>query len=175
MGRHRNVSLALVAPAAILCLAACDDGGAKPDPAADGADRAALMRLYSVTYGPGWTRSDGWGGDAPLETWYGVETDGSGRVVGLDLGGVWDADIGGWISQGLIGPIPPELAELAHLETLALGRNTLKGPVPPRARQPVAPDAAGPGVQQPDRPDTARARRPHPAGRAQPAVQRPLR
>ena len=131
MGRHLTVSLALVAPAAVLCLAACDDGGAKPDPTPDGADRAALMRLYSVTYGPGWTRSDGWGGDAPLETWYGVETDGSGRVVGLDLGGVWDADIGGWISQGLIGPIPPEIGDLAHLETLALGRNTLKGPIPP--------------------------------------------
>ena len=131
MGRHRTVSLALVAPAAILCLAACNDESTKPDPTGDGADRAALMRLYSVTYGPGWTQSDGWGGDAPLETWYGVETDGSGRVVGLDLGGVWDADIGGWISQGLIGPIPAELGDLAHLETLALGRNTLKGPIPP--------------------------------------------
>ena len=121
---------ALAALAAILCLAACDDGGTKPGSSEDSPDRAVLMRLYDVTNGPGWTHDDGWGTDAPLRTWYGVETDDAGRVLSLNLGGTRGAN-GLWRRHGLVGPIPPELGNLTRLSRLQLEGNDLKGPIPP--------------------------------------------
>ena len=87
-------------------------------------ERAALIALYEVTDGPKWVDNDGWLTDAPLGEWYGVDTDASGRVVRLDLGGRE------WIPHGLTGPIPPELGNLANLERLHLGWNDLSGPLP---------------------------------------------
>ena len=131
MGHYRTAIFALAATAAVLCSSACDGEDMKPGAFDDSADRAALMRLYDATYGPGWARSDGWGTDAPLDSWYGVETDGSGRVVALDLSGTLDTRIGRWARHGLIGPIPPALGSLSSLRTLVLEGNELKGPIPP--------------------------------------------
>ena len=94
-------------------------------------DRAALMALYNATDGPNWVNSDGWVTDAPLRDWYGVETDGAGRVVRLDLSGLWDSDFRGYTPHGLRGPIPPELGDLARLRFLWLYNNNLTGPIPP--------------------------------------------
>ena len=55
-------------------------------------DRAALIALYEATDGPNWVNSENWLTDAPLGKWFGVRTDASGRVVGLDLSGKWDSD-----------------------------------------------------------------------------------
>ena len=93
-------------------------------------DRAALVALYNATVGPNWVNNDNWLTDAPLGEWYGVNTDASGRVVGLDLGGQWDEDSGQWIWHGLTGPIPPELGNLAELTELNLRQNALEGPIP---------------------------------------------
>ena len=50
-------------------------------------ERHALEALYAATDGASWTRSDGWNTDAPVASWFGVETDQRGRVIGVRLGG----------------------------------------------------------------------------------------
>ena len=94
-------------------------------------ERVALVAFYEATDGPNWIDSGNWLTDAPLGEWYGVETDASGRVVGLDLGGMWDNEAGQPIIHGLTGVIPPELGNLASLTNLDLGYNLLSGRIPP--------------------------------------------
>ena len=83
-------------------------------------DRAALVALYEATGGPNWVNSDNWLTDAPLGEWHGVSVDGQGRVTWLFLS-----------ENGLIGPVPPELGNLANLQQLYLWQNSLTGPIPP--------------------------------------------
>ena len=98
-------------------------------------DRTALVALYEATDGPNWIDNTNWLTDAPLGEWYGVETDGSGRVVGLDLRGRWDYEAQADIPHGLTGSLPPELGNLRNLQTLTLGSNNLSGPIPPELGQ----------------------------------------
>ena len=72
-------------------------------------DRAVLVTLYNATNGPNWSNSDNWLTDAPLEDWYGVSLDASGRVREVRLDG-----------NGLTGQIPPELGDLTNLQSLDL-------------------------------------------------------
>ena len=94
-------------------------------------DRAVLAALYEATDGPNWVNNDGWLTAAPLGQWHGVSTDGTGRVVRLDLSGRWDRENRQWVLHGLTGSLPPELGSLANLTVLDLGRNSLSGPIPP--------------------------------------------
>ena len=94
-------------------------------------DRAALVAFYQATGGPSWRNNEAWLTDAPLGDWYGVTTGGSGRVTRLDLGSYWDGEAAEWVSNGLSGPIPAELASLASLTLLYLFDNPLSGPIPP--------------------------------------------
>ena len=101
---------------------------------AEAHDRAVLVAFYEATGGSGWSRSDGWLTGAPLGDWRGVETDQSGRVAGLDLGG--EAFVDWQIRQlrpgpGLTGSIPRELGRLAGLKSLDLSDNHLTGSIPP--------------------------------------------
>ena len=59
-----------------------------------------------------------------------MDTDGSGRVVALNLAGKADPwpDV---IPHGLEGPIPPEIGSLGSLKGLDLDNNALTGPIPP--------------------------------------------
>ena len=82
-------------------------------------DREVLEALYHATNGPNWTHRTNWLSETPLSEWYGVETDGSGRVTSLNLG-----------HNQLTGEIPPSLSQLARLGTLLLGRNELSGRIP---------------------------------------------
>ena len=83
-------------------------------------DREVLEVLYYATGGPGWTNRTRWLSAAPLSAWYGVTTDGSGRVTTLELG-----------SNQLSGGIPPELGALTQLQVLNLRGNELSGGIPP--------------------------------------------
>ncbi len=107
-------------------------------------DRAALVALYNATDGPNWTYNTNWLSDRPLGEWYGVETDGKGRVTGLNLGGnelsgEIPVELGNlssltWldlIGNELSGEIPPELGNLANLGGFDLGGNELSGEIPP--------------------------------------------
>jgi len=113
-------------------------------PCAPLSDREVLETLYQATGGLEWTRSENWLTDAPLGEWYGVWTDGQGRVTTLqlienNLTGHLPAEFGSldaltWLAlrnnKGLTGPIPPELAGLASLTFLSLNDNALSGPIP---------------------------------------------
>ena len=87
-------------------------------------ERDILAVLYRATDGPNWSDSDNWLTGARLGRWDGVVTDNRGRVVELNL-----------INNGLAGPLPPEVGQLAHLRTLRLHGNDLTGPLPPELGQ----------------------------------------
>lgn len=92
---------------------------AAPTPAAQ-SDREALIALYHATNGPGWVNSEKWPSDDPIWEWYGVKTGSAGRVTELVLR-----------DNNLVGQIPPELGDLANLESLELHYNQLSGEIPP--------------------------------------------
>ena len=109
---------------------ACDDRVVEPvpDPSSGhspamlrllAADRDALVALYGATGGPDWKRNDNWLSDKPVDEWYGVATDSTGRVTGLWL-----------IDNGLEGPLPAALGDLTELRLLQLPQNTLTGSIP---------------------------------------------
>ena len=82
-------------------------------------DRAALEALYNATGGDNWLGNDNWMTSGALSTWDGVTTDSQGRITELKL-----------TRNQLKGELPPELANLANLEVLALGGNQLTGRLP---------------------------------------------
>ena len=85
----------------------------------DGDDRAVLVELYNATNGANWTNNTNWNSSAPLDQWYGVSTDGDGRVVSLILE-----------DNELTGSIPSSLGSLTNLETLWFYDNELTGSIP---------------------------------------------
>ena len=122
--RNRYLTVCVLVSAAAWILA----GDARAQGSA-ATDRAALAALYHATNGPNWIYDTNWLSDAPLADWVGVTTDDSGRVTGLALPG-----------NGLSGPIPAALLDLARLEQLDLGSrwdrfareyvfNSLEGPI----------------------------------------------
>ena len=81
-------------------------------------DRVALEALYAATGGPGWADNTNWKTTAPLGDWDGVTTDDDGRVTQLRLD-----------RNGLTGPIPSALGDLARLKELWLQENRLTGSI----------------------------------------------
>ena len=82
-------------------------------------DRAALVALYNATDGPNWSTSANWLSDRPLGEWYGVTTDGNGRISILILD-----------ENNLSGQIPSELGNLTNLKDMRLHENNLSGQIP---------------------------------------------
>ena len=104
------------------CPADAGAGTPMPTPRAGdvNTDRAALGALYTTTSGSNWKDDANWLSNRPLGEWRGVSTDADGRVTQLSLG-----------DNRLSGSIPPELGNLANLESLYLGDNRLSGSIPP--------------------------------------------
>ena len=98
------------------CAAPTPTPGPTPTPATT--ERGALVALYEATDGVNWSFSHNWLTDKPITIWYGVTTDGSGRVVELDLR-----------SNNLTGGIP-DLRALTKLKELKLSANDLTGSIP---------------------------------------------
>ena len=82
-------------------------------------DRTAMLALYNATGGANWTNNTNWLSSRALSTWYGITTDSQGRITELNL-----------TRNQLKGELPPELANLANLDVLALGGNQLTGTIP---------------------------------------------
>ena len=80
-------------------------------------DRGALKALYEATDGANWKFNSKWQTDDPLDTWYGVTTNESGRVIGLDL------------DQNRLSGSIPDLSALTELRELSLSLNQLNGPI----------------------------------------------
>ena len=107
-------------------------------------DRAALVALYNATDGANWRNNTNWLSARPLGEWYGVTTDGTGRVVKLDLGfgeltRALPPEIGNlsrlrnldlYDNFDLTGPLPPEVGNLGRLESLGLTSTAIYGPLP---------------------------------------------
>ncbi|MYC08063.1 MAG: hypothetical protein F4X57_12980 [Chloroflexi bacterium] len=87
--------------------------------ASDDNDRAALTALYHATDGDNWRRNDNWLTNAPLDEWYGVETDGKRWIHNLSLN-----------DNQLTGQLPLELGGLYNPKGLDFGNNQLTGPIP---------------------------------------------
>ena len=77
------------------------------------------MALYRATGGNDWTDNTNWLSPGPLGEWYGVETDGDGRVTKLRLGG-WDERAQKNVGNGLTGSLPAELGSLSRVRWLEL-------------------------------------------------------
>ena len=101
--------------------------------------REELARVYDALGGDGWTNSENWGTDAPLAEWYGVTTDGEGRITELDMS-----------DNGLSGAVPSELARLESLEVLDLSENGATATAPePRDSREMAPEFVRPRAAHP--------------------------
>ncbi len=142
------VSRPLIAALVVLLIASLSmmpaNANAQAPPDTVESDRAVLVALYHATDGPNWRNRTNWLSDAPLNEWHGITTDGSGRVVTVDLflnglAGSMPTELGNLTAlrtltlsgSSLSGPIPSELGRLANLEKLSLIVNRLSGTIPP--------------------------------------------
>ena len=82
-------------------------------------DRAALVALYDSTGGDNWVSNTNWKSDKPLNEWYGIETNSTGRVESINLNG-----------RGVTGSLPPEIGDLVHLKKIDFEFNHLTGSIP---------------------------------------------
>lgn len=96
-------------------------------------DREALKAIYNETGGDGWKpacRSQ-WNSDEPLDIWYGVTTDGGGRVTRLELSrcnltGDFLIDPNNKLEEDVPWFVPDPLA---NLKVLNLSENNLRGDI----------------------------------------------
>ena len=86
----------------------------------DDPQKDALLALYLSTNGDDWKNNTNWLSTEPINSWYGVNADSSGRVLALNM-----------YDNNLSGPIPPDLGRLINLRGLDFFNNNISGPLPP--------------------------------------------
>ena len=139
-----QLALRVSVPVAAALWAAGCGGPQPPTVTARLTERQVLELLYDELDGDNWGYKPNWLTDRPLDEWYGVGTDASGRVDWLDIGydrlkGEIPPELGELSNlkalelhgHRLTGEIPPELGDLSNLESLRLGGNRLTGEIPP--------------------------------------------
>ena len=96
-------------------------------------DREVLEAIYNETGGDGWAPAcrTQWKSDEPLDTWYGVTTDGGGRVTRLELSrcnltGDFLVDPNNKLEEDVPWFVPDPLA---NLRILNLSENNLRGDI----------------------------------------------
>ncbi len=112
--------------------------------ASDSRDRPTLLALHHAMGGANWKDNTNWLSDAPIGGWYGVTTNGRGRVIELilpgnqlsgrtpsELGSLTDLEVLNLSNNELTGEIPPELGSLTNLRSLSLYHTELSGEIPP--------------------------------------------
>jgi hypothetical protein len=83
-------------------------------------ERQALVELFALTNGTGWTINTGWASSVHPCTWYNVKcATTTGPVTSLVL-----------TNNGLVGLLPESMSLLAALQVLALDSNALSGTIP---------------------------------------------
>jgi hypothetical protein len=105
-------------------------------------DSLALVSLYNTTNGPNWYIQTNWLA-GPVSTWYGIETNGTQRVLVVQL---WNNNLTGNLSENfwgldsllslnlgynnLTGPIPAAISSFTLMTALVLHRNHFTSPIP---------------------------------------------
>lgn len=92
------------------------------------ADSLVLVEFYNATDGPNWDNP--WNLNDPLDTWYGVFTDGQ-CVTCLDLDGIPDcAESVSANGNNVRGTMPASIGQLSALEGIHLTDNFIEGGLP---------------------------------------------
>ncbi|MGF1671219.1 MAG: hypothetical protein ACFCU6_12290, partial [Balneolaceae bacterium] len=84
-------------------------------------DRQALVDLYNATNGDNWKNNSGWLQGNPSNNWHGIEVDGSGRVIRVNLK---DNNLRG--TSGL----PESIGNLKRVTYFNILYNFVSGPLP---------------------------------------------
>ena len=85
-------------------------------------ERSILNELFEATNGQTWTKSDGWGTDAPVDKWFGVTVEND-RITAIELP-----------NNNLTGQLPVSIGNLSALKKLVLSGNRLSGSLPSKLR-----------------------------------------
>jgi Secretion system C-terminal sorting domain/Leucine Rich Repeat len=93
-------------------------------------DSLQLVNLYNATSGASWTIKTNWLSAQPMNTWYGIRLDATGRVEAIDLDGLANfvRETNNVTGNNLVGALPSLV--LPNLRRLYLSNNQLSGTVP---------------------------------------------
>ena len=83
-------------------------------------DSLILLDFYSATNGGSWTNNSGWLTDERAVSWYGVSLDPNDKTLRYLI----------FVSNNLIGSLPPSIGDLQKPEILAFNNNQLFDPIP---------------------------------------------
>ncbi len=81
-------------------------------------DSLALVTFYDSCNGINWVQNNNWKSQHPLENWFGIFTNDTGRVINIQLG-----------NNGISGQLPSSLKNLTCLQQIYLNNNNISGTI----------------------------------------------